>query len=78
MNKIKKNTRVEDDVWVVLEKIHGSNFSFTTDGTQVIPASRTMFLDEDARKKFFDCNVVVEEMSPLILEYGNCVILLNL
>jgi len=39
--------QVMKDKWVVLEKIHGANFSFVINGNNVKAAKRTGFLDEN-------------------------------
>lgn len=51
--------KTKDERWVVLEKVHGSNFSFITDGKDVIAAKRTALLPITA--KFFDFRSVVEK-----------------
>jgi len=48
-------TSFHDDiniVWIALEKVHGSNFGFTTDGKEIICSKRTSFLNEN--DKFYD------------------------
>jgi Rnl2 family RNA ligase len=50
--------------WVVTEKIHGANFSFWCDGTEVKVASRTQFVDGT----FFNCQAVINKYSPLVLD----------
>jgi Rnl2 family RNA ligase len=54
-------------VWVATEKIHGANFSFWCDGTEVKVASRTQFVDGT----FFDCQAVINEYSQGVLETFN-------
>lgn len=58
-------------IWVVLEKIHGSNFGFWTDGVEVKAQKRTQFIEEE--DKFFSYKRVLERERENILEYfENC------
>ena len=50
--------------WIATEKLHGANFSFWCDGTEVKVASRTQFVDGT----FFNCQAVINEYSPKVLE----------
>ncbi len=64
--------------WVVLEKIHGANLSFTTDGVDVRMASRTMFLTEEDSAKFFKVGDTLGYLHPIVrniknAEYPDCV-----
>lgn len=52
-------------VWVVTEKIHGANFSFWCDGTEVKVASRTQFVDGT----FYNCQAVINRYSENILNW---------
>jgi Rnl2 family RNA ligase len=56
----------EHRVWCVTEKIHGVNFSFTSDGSSVVPAKRTSFLKN--LQSFFSCGNVVEKYIEKIIE----------
>uniref|UniRef100_A0A6C0EMR5 RNA ligase domain-containing protein n=1 Tax=viral metagenome TaxID=1070528 RepID=A0A6C0EMR5_9ZZZZ len=58
-----------EEPWCVLEKVHGANFSFTTDGVEVIPAKRTSFLRDF--KTFYNCKNLVEKIVPRIQEIFN-------
>lgn len=49
--------------WIVTEKIHGANFSFWCDGTEVRVASRTQFVDGT----FFNCQAVINQYSDNIM-----------
>ncbi len=52
--------------WVVLEKIHGANLSLTTDGKDVKFASRSMFLNNDSYKNFYNINEIMSYLIPII------------
>lgn len=54
-------------LWMATEKIHGANFSFWCDGTEVKVASRTQFVDGT----FFNCQAVINEYSQGVLETFN-------
>ena len=41
-------------IWIMLEKIHGANFQFWTDGVTVRVGKRTSFIGEPYDVKFFD------------------------
>lgn len=51
--------------WIATEKVHGANFSFWCDGEQVLPASRSQFVDGT----FFNCQSVINKHSEDILKY---------
>jgi len=51
----------EDIVWVVTEKIHGTNLSFLSDGNEVKVAKRTSILSEDGLAKFYDADKMNEK-----------------
>ena len=51
--------------WVVTEKIHGANFSFWCDGTEVKVASRSQFVDGT----FYNCQAVINRYSEGILNW---------
>jgi len=57
INRI-RNDKSFNDKWVVLEKVHGANFSFITDGESVKVAKRTDFIKDGENffywKKIFD------------------------
>jgi len=50
--------------WVLMEKIHGANFSILTDGNQLICAKRTGILEEN--DKFYGYALVIEEIREKI------------
>lgn len=50
--------------WVVTEKIHGANFSFWCDGTEVKVASRTQFVDGT----FYNCQAVINRYCEGVLQ----------
>jgi len=54
----------EDVEWVVTEKIHGSNFSFYYNGTEMKFASRGQFIENPS--SFFRSDVIVEKYSENI------------
>lgn len=54
-------------IWVATEKIHGINFSFTTDGKQVRVAKRTSFLSPDELDSFYKCQDILEKYRVHIL-----------
>lgn len=54
-------------LWMATEKIHGANFSFWCDGTEVKVASRTQFVDGT----FFNCQAVINKYSQGVLETFN-------
>lgn len=71
MEKIKEHEEqlLVTPTWVVTEKINGSNFSFTTDGSKVIPGSRNNFLlTEDEQKKFCNSDKIIKRLSPHFIE----------
>lgn len=51
--------------WIVTEKIHGANFSFWCDGTEVKVASRSQFVDGT----FYNCQAVINRYSQGILDW---------
>ena len=53
------------DEFVATEKIHGANFSFWTDGVNVLPAKRSGFIKED--ESFYGCGEVVHHYIPKVL-----------
>lgn len=54
------------ETFIVQEKIHGSNFSFWTDGESVRCAKRSGFLKEN--ESFFDYEIVLDRYGKKILE----------
>lgn len=51
-------------LWMATEKLHGANFSFWCDGTEVRVASRTQFVDGT----FYNCQAVINKYSQGILD----------
>jgi len=47
--------------WCVTEKVHGANFSFTCNGTEVLPAKRTSYLENEELNSFYNCSKMVKE-----------------
>lgn len=54
-------------LWMATEKIHGANFSFWCDGTEVKVASRTQFVDGT----FFNCQAVINKYSDSVMSLFN-------
>lgn len=52
--------------WVSMEKIHGANYSFITDGVEIVPAKRTSVLPPT--ENFYNANSVFEKYSDDVLE----------
>jgi len=50
-------------LWIATEKLHGANFSFWCDGTEVKVASRTQFVDGT----FYNCQAVINKYSDAVL-----------
>lgn len=50
-------------VWIATEKIHGANFSFWCDGTEVKVASRTQFVDGT----FYSCQAVINRYQDRVM-----------
>ena len=50
--------------WVVTEKIHGANFSFWCDGTEVLTASRSQFVDGT----FYNCQAVINRYQGQVMQ----------
>lgn len=50
-----------DVEWIATEKVHGANFSFTTDGTTIKWGKRTSFLTDEEHKLFFNCKYAIEK-----------------
>jgi Rnl2 family RNA ligase len=61
----------EDEVWCVSEKVHGANFSFTTDGVTVKYAKRTSFLEPADLKQFYNCQNICDRITPKIVDIFN-------
>jgi len=61
--KLVKKFPKDDNVWIALEKVHGSNFSFICDGIQMVNARRNSPLNEfetfygwqEIRDRYKDC-----------------------
>ena len=52
-------------MWMATEKLHGANFSFWCDGTEVKVASRSQFVDGT----FYNCQAVINRYSENILNW---------
>jgi len=55
--------------WVMMEKIHGANFSIITDGNQLICAKRTGILEEN--DKFYGYSTVIKDIKEKIFKACN-------
>jgi len=51
-------------MWMATEKLHGANFSFWCDGTEVKVASRTQFVDGT----FFNCQAVINKYQDKVMQ----------
>lgn len=58
-------------LWMATEKLHGANFSFWCDGTEVKVASRTQFVDGT----FYNCQTVINKYSQAVLETHRALLL---
>ena len=54
-------------IGIVQEKIHGANFSFTTDGDTVLAGKRNSYITQEERKTFFSCGEIIDRYSKNIL-----------
>lgn len=59
----------DKQTFVVQEKVHGSNFSFLTDGIEIRCAKRTDFLAED--EKFYDYPELLERYKERVIQMFN-------
>lgn len=58
--------------WCITEKIHGSNFSFSTDGKEVIAGKRTSFLKTKQERDFFmNCDYIYELYRERVIKAFN-------
>ncbi len=55
-----------DNAWVVLEKVHGANFSYFCDGTFVQVGKRTSFITSEEYETFYKCKGVAEKYAEHI------------
>lgn len=51
-------------LWIATEKLHGANFSFWCDGTEVKVASRSQFVDGT----FYNCQAVINKYQDQIMQ----------
>lgn len=56
---------LDNDAWVVTEKVHGANFSFWYNGDTVRVASRSQFVDGT----FYNCQSVINKYEQKIMNY---------
>ena len=63
----KIRTYFPGEIFVVQEKIHGSNFSIYTDGKEVQAAKRSKFLSEDELIGFYHCDQIMDRYRNQIL-----------
>jgi Rnl2 family RNA ligase len=54
-------------LWNATEKIHGSNFSATTNGTDIKWGKRTTFLTDEEMEQFYNCHHIKPNYSAKIL-----------
>lgn len=67
INSIRMNPEAMSEIWQVQEKIHGTNFSFWSDGDTVKVASRTQFVDG----RFYNCQEVIDRYTSNVLDIVN-------
>jgi len=67
IEKIKK-FEFDKKEWIVTEKIHGTNFSFISDGNDVKVAKRNSILNDNEISKFFDADIMLEKYSKNVKE----------
>jgi Rnl2 family RNA ligase len=68
IQKIQQMGLVDND-WVVMEKIHGANFSFWYDGETLRCAKRSGFISLD--ENFYDYQVVLEKYGEKVKQFYN-------
>lgn len=66
INRLKMLGHVDNIEWVCMEKIHGANFSFLTNGYEILTAKRSGILPET--ENFYHSKDVVEKYSADILQ----------
>jgi len=68
VEKEKAQAGLDDErlIWIAHEKIHGANFSITTDGQHFWPAKRGSYLGGNASHDFYGADKVVEFNKPFI------------
>jgi len=54
----------DSGIWMATEKLHGANFSFWCDGTEVKVASRTQFVDGT----FYNCQAVINRYQDKVMQ----------
>ena len=54
-------------LWIATEKLHGANFSFWCDGSEVKVASRSQFVDGT----FYNCQAVINKYSDSVMNLFN-------
>ena len=68
IEKIRKSGFANKNIeYVVTEKVHGSNFSFITDGKKVLVAKRTSVLTEEEIPKFFNAKLMLEKYKENVI-----------
>lgn len=58
--------RVKKGKWMVTEKVHGSNFCLSSNGSAVRCAKRNAWLPMDGDEDYYDCGDVVKKYAPLV------------
>nr|URM62377.1 ligase 2 [Mimivirus sp.] len=67
---LQKNGLLSNNIeWIALEKIHGANFSFITNGEKLETAKRTGIISPE--EYFFNYQIVVERYSQDVLNIFN-------
>jgi len=72
IERIYKNGFANKNIeYVVTEKVHGSNFSFITDGKEVLVAKRTSVLSEEEIDKFFNAKLMLKKYRENVISLFN-------
>ncbi len=65
----------ENQIWLATEKIHGANFSITTNGLEIRCAKRTGVLDiTDSKDNFYQYQNVVARIKPNLFKFYNMLV----
>lgn len=71
LNTIRSHPSSEEE-WCVLEKVHGSNFSFTVSDDDIKVGKRTSFLEtKEDFNQFFNCGQIVDDLYPKVKDLLN-------
>jgi Rnl2 family RNA ligase len=70
IEKCKEKVNPEEK-WCVTEKVHGANFSFISNGADVICAKRTAYITDKELDTFYNCGEVLEAHKEKIIKLFN-------